>query len=196
MTATIFLSCLLLTYIFLRFFSVLFIITFNCSVFLCYELFGPKWIFDQVFWISNHSVPVMKFMAENYIPFVTMVVVIFAYALIMPILHWFARVLLCVARVLLWSGRVLFWFISITPIRHCFARVTPSTRFAPVLHLFARIPPILHRFAKTERQRREEMFANVADLCRRMGEIEERQQEMLRILRDLDNERRMREEER
>ena len=140
MTIAIILLCFLLTYmVFLRF-SVLFSLAFNCSIFLCHKLFGPRWIFDKLFWIGGVSFPILKFMARHYYITSVTIILIFVYTLVAPILRWSAR--------------------------------------------------------RTARERRDIVFANIADLHERMGEIEERQQEILRILRDLDNERRMREEER
>jgi hypothetical protein len=55
-----------------------------------------------------------------------------------------------------------------------------------ILFVFSLVLPIVRYYLRrTERKRTEEMFYNVADLCIRMERIEDRQEEMLEILRDL-----------
>ena len=57
-----------------------------------------------------------------------------------------------------------------------------------ILFTYSSVMPIVHWFRRrTEKQKIEDMFNGIADLCERMNNIETRQEEMLRILRDLND---------
>lgn len=139
MTATLIVLCIILSYIFWRFFSLLFIFAFNCSIFLCHHFFGPKWVFDQFFWITGYAFSFLNLMAQHY--FIT-------------------------------SGVIVFMFLY-------------SVVISPYLHWRAR---------REERHRSEQMSVRIAELCLQVGEIEARQIEMLKILKELKGDRFRREE--
>lgn len=50
LSMTLVLLCTLLSYIFLRYFSLLFVLAFNCGVFLLHHFYGPEWLFGKLEW--------------------------------------------------------------------------------------------------------------------------------------------------
>ena len=88
MSVTLFLLCLLLNYIFLRYCSLTFILVFDASVFLLHHFLGPKLIFDYIFWFGTYSAYLLWYMTSY--PKITafFIVSAFAYKLVMPIIKW------------------------------------------------------------------------------------------------------------
>eukprot|EP00731_Ephydatia_muelleri_P026208 Em0018g308a len=53
LSMTLALLCVLFSYIFLRYFSLLFVLAFNCGVFLLHHFYGPEWLFVQLEWVCR-----------------------------------------------------------------------------------------------------------------------------------------------
>ena len=85
---TLALSCLLLSYIFLYFFSIHFILTFLCGMFLLHQLLGPVELYKWIFFFGGHFVTFAKFAAKHYIITSVAIVLTFGYSFVIAIVKW------------------------------------------------------------------------------------------------------------
>lgn len=88
MSISILFICLLLTYALFNFFSLLFILTFNATVFLLHQLFGPEWIFDHLIGLSRSVSSVLFVMMKHYYISSVLIVTLFVYSVFLPIIRW------------------------------------------------------------------------------------------------------------
>jgi len=91
LTIFLLLLCILFSYIFFKFFSLLFILAFNCAMFLTHHFMGPEWIFSQLIWAGGYMVRIFHLMvAYPYITSAVIVITFFA-SIVIPIVRWTTR---------------------------------------------------------------------------------------------------------
>lgn len=91
LTIFLLLLCVLFSYIFFKFFSLLFILAFNCAMFLTHHFMGPEWIFSQLIWAGGYMVRIFHLMVVH--PYITSAVIVITFfaSIVIPIVRWTTR---------------------------------------------------------------------------------------------------------
>ena len=84
----LFLSCLLLSYIFLRIFSFLFVLAFISATFLLHQILGSVTVWEWIFWVIGNFLPIAIFLAEHYYITAILILVLFGYSSVMVVIRW------------------------------------------------------------------------------------------------------------
>ena len=79
---------LLLSYIFLRFFSLLFVLAFLSMMFLLHQVIGPIVLYEWIFWAGGYLLQIAYFVAKHYYITSILIVVVFVYSTVMVVIRW------------------------------------------------------------------------------------------------------------